>query len=234
MWAYSLLAIALLLARWQGRLVAQGSLIRAFLVWLVAIAIGLGALNAAHATSIPSPAAEAWQRTVQREAHAVWGINAPVSAFGAQIEQESAWRSNARSPYAAGLAQFTTDTATDMARWYPELGPSDPYDPRWAIRALVRYDYRLYSGITGARGDCDHWAMTLSAYNGGAGWLNRDRALCSHVSGCDPSRWWGHVDRQTQRASWARAENRAYPSRILLTLQSPYAAAGWAGQAVCP
>ncbi|UPG87011.1 transglycosylase SLT domain-containing protein [Luteibacter aegosomatis] len=209
-------------------------MIRAMLMWLVAIIVGMASLNAAHAASVPSPAAKSWQRTVQREAHAVWGITAPVSAFGAQIEQESAWRPNARSPYAGGLAQFTADTASDMARWYPELGPADPYDPRWAIRALVRYDYRLYNGVLGARSECDHWAMTLSAYNGGAGWLSRDRALCSRVSACDPSRWWGHVERQSQRASWALTENRAYPSRILLTLQAPYAAAGWAGQAVCP
>lgn len=165
-------------------------------------------------------------------AHALLG-RAPVPLFAAQIHQESGWRVDARSPYAGGLAQFTAGTAADMARWYPELGPADAYDPRWALRALVRYDHRLYTSIADTASDCDRWAMTLSAYNGGPGWLTRDRALCRHVSGCDPSRWWGQVAGQTQRAAWARAENRAYPDRIVHRWQPLYLAAGWTGPAVC-
>lgn len=199
---------------------------------LVALAV-TDVTDAAHAATVPA-AAQPWQRTVTREARAVWGLPAPVSLFGAQIHQESAWRADARSPYAAGLAQFTAATAADMARWYPALGPADVYNPRWAIRALVRYDHRLYSSITDTASDCDRWAMTLSAYNGGPGWLTRDRALCTRVSGCDPSRWWGHVAGQTQRAAWARTENRAYPDRILHLWQPLYLDAGWAGPVVCP
>lgn len=188
--------------------------------------------GAAHGGELPS-AARVWQPTVIREARAVWGVSAPASLFGAQIHQESHWDASARSAYAAGMAQFTAATARDMARWYPELGPADAVNPRWAIRALVRYDRRLWSNLADTATDCDRWAMTLSAYNGGSGWLTRDRALCRREIACDPSRWWGQVERQTQRADWARAENRAYPSRILLTLQPRYEDAGWPGAVAC-
>lgn len=189
--------------------------------------------GAQHTPRIPR-AAQAWRPTLTREARAVWGLSAKVSLFGAQIQQESDWRPKVHSAYAAGLAQFTAGTAHDMARWYPELGPAAPYDPHWAIRAMVRYDHRLYTDIDHTASDCDRWAMTFSAYNGGLGWLHRDRALCRRVAACDPSRWWGQVAGQTQRADWARAENRAYPKRILTTLQPLYVAAHWPGQAVCP
>lgn len=201
------------------------------LIVLATVMLLLGNTNAG-AAEVPS-AAYAWQRPLTREARAVWGLDAPVPLFAAQIHQESGWRVDARSPYAGGLAQFTAGTAADMARWYPELGPADAYDPRWALRALVRYDHRLYTSIADTASDCDRWAMTLSAYNGGPGWLTRDRALCRHVSGCDPSRWWGQVAGQTQRAAWARAENRAYPDRIVHRWQPLYLAAGWTGPAVC-
>ena len=149
--------------------------------YLFATLLVSSSFHSAFAADIPT-AAQPWRRTVTREAQAVWGLQAPVSLFGAQIHQESHWAPGARSVYAAGLAQFTADTAKDMARWYPELGPADVYDPRWAIRALVRYDYRLYGRLADTASDCDRWAMTLAAYNGGLGWVQRDRTLCSRVS----------------------------------------------------
>lgn len=192
-----------------------------------------GTPGAQHVPRIP-PAAQAWRPTLTREARAVWGLDAPVSLFGAQIQQESDWRPHVASAYAAGLAQFTRATARDMARWYPALGPADAYDPHWAIRAMVRYDRRLYAAIADTATDCDRWAMTLSAYNGGPGWLTRDRALCRQARRCDPTRWWNDVAHHTHRADWAKRENRAYPRRILRVLQPVYVTASWPGQAVCP
>ncbi|KMQ82143.1 transglycosylase slt domain protein [Lasius niger] len=205
-------------------------------VWLVAVALGLVAVlvaHHAHAAAIPPQTATPWERTVIREGRAVWGLPSPSALFGAQIQQESSWRPAAHSPYAGGLAQFTADTAQDMARWYPELGPADPYNPHWAIRALVRYDHRLYTGIARTASDCDRWAMTLSAYNGGAGWVSRDRKFCAAAGDCNVSRWWHDVARYSQRAAAAKAENRAYPEHILHRWHPPYLAAGWGGPEVC-
>lgn len=230
-----LLVLALPLARLSGGQSAREQHGASVLCWTAGIVFGLMALvAAARAADIPPAAAHAWQRTVTREAHAVWGLSAPTAVFGAQIQQESAWRVHARSPYADGLAQFTAATAADMARWYPELGPADAYDPRWAIRALVRYDWRLYRSIADTATDCDRWAMTLSAYNGGPGWLTRDRALCAHAAGCDPGRWWGHVALHSPRSASAMVENRHYPVRVLQVYTPRYLAGGWRGPQVCP
>lgn len=194
------------------------------------------ALYSAAASSAPSVPHEAlaYQRTLVRQAHQVWGLNAPVATMAAQIHQESAWNPNARSPYADGLSQFTPGTADWIAKLYPQdLGDKAPYSPQWAIAALVRYDRLLYEGTSYAATECDRWAMTLSSYNGGAGWLNRDRRLCAAAVGCDPSRWWWNIENYTGRAAWAKKENRGYPRRILLILEPVYLSTGWPGTRTC-
>ena len=175
--------------------------------------------------------AQPYQRALTREARALWGLNAPVAAMGAEIEQESGWNPDARSAYAGGLAQFTPQTAAWISGAYrKELGENQPFNPQWAIRALVRYDFDLRRQVAPAASDCDHWGFTLSAYNGGAGNLAKDRAIC-RANDCDPTRWFGEVERFTSRAPAAAKENRAYPRRILLKLQSNYA--DWGNPVSC-
>ena len=170
----------------------------AFLPALAALAIADFLSTFASAATLPA-AALPYQRSVIREARALFGMNAPAAMFGAQIQTESGWRPNAHSVYATGLAQFIPSTAAAMARRYPlELGLSGPLNPEWSIRALVRYDRDLRQSIE-ARTDCDRWAFTLSAYNGGPGWISRDRGLCRQHRGCDEFSWWGNVDRFTSR-----------------------------------
>jgi soluble lytic murein transglycosylase-like protein len=164
-------------------------------------------------------------------ARATWGLNAPVATFAAQVHQESGWRPDARSRFAGGLAQFTPDTAEWISQAYAgELGANQPFNPAWALRALVRYDLHLWALIR-AVSDCDRMAMALAAYNGGLGWVQRDQRLAV-AAGADPMRWWGHVERHTARADWAREENRGYPRRILLQLQPRYKA--WGLGVLCP
>jgi len=164
--------------------------------------------------------AHRYQRDLIREARFTWGMAAPIAAFAAQVHQESGWRPGARSRYAAGLAQFTPDTAQWIAGLDPELAANQPLDPRWALRALVRYDRRLWERVTGADG-CERMAKTLAAYNGGPGHITREERA-AHAAGADPARWFGHVERHCLRARWACAENRAYPRRILTGLQPLY------------
>lgn len=180
---------------------------------------------------IPSTSAQ-YRMRVDREASAQWGLSAPVARIAAQLHQESGWRYNAQSPYAQGLAQFTPATAAWLPAVCPGVGEPDPWDPTWSIRAAVCYDAYLYAAVRGAD-ECERWAMTLSAYNGGLGWVRRDVALAAS-RGADPLRWWGHVELHTSRAAWARAENREYPRRILRVLEPAYIAAGWGGEAACP
>lgn len=174
---------------------------------------------------VPAPA-RPYQRTMIRESRAVWGITAPTALFGAQIQTESAWRPGAHSIYAAGLSQFIPSTAEEMSQKYPELGDGGPLNPQWAIRALVRYDHDIYRGrfvnaVTPAS-ECDKWAFVLSGYNGGEGWISRDRAQCQQHAGCDPSRWYGHVERYTTRSASNAQQNREYMKRIELQYQGLY------------
>jgi soluble lytic murein transglycosylase-like protein len=93
-----------------------------------------------------------------------------------------------------GMAQFMPATANWIAEQYPDdLGNAQPTNPSWAIRALVQYDFWLYTRIR-AKNACERLAFTLSAYNGGLGWVNRDKTLASG-KGLDPLVWFGSVER---------------------------------------
>lgn len=162
-----------------------------------------------------------YQRDLTGEARAAWGLNAPVATFAGQIHQESAWRADARSQYASGLAQFTPDTAKWIAGAYPsELAGAQTLNPTWALRALVLYDQHLWSRLSAAT-SCDRMAKTLAAYNGGPGWITRDEQLTASA-GKNPEMWFHHVELYSKRAGWAMKENREYPRKILLKHQQIY------------
>jgi soluble lytic murein transglycosylase-like protein len=170
---------------------------------------------------------------LEREAAQVFGIDAPVARLAAQIHQESRWRPDARSPVgASGLTQFMPATAAWLPRVCPTVGPPDPLDPDWAIRAMICYNAWLHDRVVDAAGPCDRWAFTLSAYNGGEAWVRRDRAR-ARTRGADPDRWFGHVELHTPRSVRARDENRGYVRRILIDLEPLYERAGWPGKPVC-
>ena len=70
-------------------------------------------------------------------------------------------------------------------------------------------------------------AFTLSAYNGGLGWVNRDKKL-ARQKGMDSARWFGAVETvNAGRSVAAWKENRNYPRFILKERQHTYRKAGW-------
>ena len=148
--------------------------------------------------------------------HADWALRYEAALAG-QIMQESSCRKNARSAYAAGLAQFTPATAGDMRRWYPaHLAEGEVYDVAWALTAQTFYMSRLADRVDAAD-DCERFAFVLSAYNGGLGWTIRDkRAAARH--GADPHVWFGQVEKywDRRRAPANVQENHEYPLRILV------------------
>lgn len=172
-------------------------------------------------------AAQPYRVDLVRNARLVWGLDAPVATFAAQIHQESAWKPAAVSRVgAAGLAQFMPATSKWIAGQSPQLASNDPFNPAWALRALVTYDRWLHERVT-ASAACDRMAMTLSAYNGGLGWVLRDKVLASG-KGLDPLAWFGSVETVNAGRSAANwRENRDYPRRILLRHEPVYQAAGW-------
>lgn len=193
---------------------------------LVAVLISVtAALVAANASAQDIPrAAQQYRHALTSNARLVWGLNAPVAAFAGQVHQESAWRADAQSPYASGLAQFTPATAEWIGDLYPDLAERQPFNPAWALRALVRYDRFLWDRNP-ASSECDRMAFALASYNGGEGWLRREQARAA-AKGADRLRWFGHVERWCIRRADYCAENRDYPRKILLKHQPVYTAWG--------
>lgn len=215
---------------------------------------GLKVRIAWGAEAIPR-AAYAYRIDLTRQARQVWGLNAPVAAFAAQIHTESRWSPDAVSPVGArGLAQFMPATERWINGVYPELNtsrepvsgalasgrsaPAGAMNPAWAIRALVTYDRWLWDRITAAD-DCQRMAMVLSSYNGGLGWLYKDQRLAASASGSGPEsadlhlRWFDGVERfNSGRSTNSIRENRAYPHLILRVREPLYMAANW-GPGVC-
>ncbi|HAT1683672.1 TPA: transglycosylase SLT domain-containing protein [Klebsiella oxytoca] len=204
---------------------AEGAFAFTF-IFLVFAAAFAGISSTAHAAEPPS-AALRYRSDVIRAARVDWGMNAPVADFAAQFHQESGWNPSARSPVGAqGLAQFMPSTADWIAGVFPALSSREPYNPAWAIRALVSYDRWLWQRVAVPDG-CERMAMTLSAYNGGQGWVNRDRAL-ARARGLNDARWFGAVETvNAGRSPAAWRENRHYPQRILHTLAPRYRS--WGG-----
>lgn len=201
------------------------------LAGLVAFLIGFCAGDARAADAVPR-AAGAYQADLTRVARYHYGLDAPVATLGGLIHQESWWRPDAVSPAGAqGLTQFMPGTTMWIASLYPELSDAQPFDPRWAIRAMVRYTVWLNARIQAA-GPCEQWAFVLSAYNGGLGWVYRDKRLAS-AKGADPLAWFDSVERFNDGRSAANfRENRHYPRVILLRWEPLYQGAGW-GAGVC-
>jgi soluble lytic murein transglycosylase-like protein len=179
------------------------------------------------AAQVPQQASR-YRPELTRASRVVWGIEAPIPAFAAQIHQESAWRPEVCSPYACGLTQFTPDTADWINTVYgTELGPKDRFNPVWAIRALVRYDKHLYDATPGHT-QCDRMWGALRKYNGGAGHWNMESRYAEDRldrSSVDPQ--CGKARRSVKHCP----ESLGYPRRILLQHQPKYAL--WGSVVTC-
>lgn len=196
----------------------------------ILVAILVFAAEAATTPQVPSDAMR-YQRDLTRNARSVWGLDAPVATFAAQIHQESRWRASARSSVGAqGIAQFMPATATWISGVYPELADNHPDNPAWAMRAMVSYDRWLWERVKAAD-NCSRMAMTLSSYNGGLGWIARDQKRAV-AQGLQPLVWFGQVEQvNSGRAPAMFAENRGYPRAILLKWQPVYGL--WGGRVEC-
>lgn len=217
---------------WLGRIAAICVTFLSLL--LIGAVLGSPAYSAERSSALVIKVPESsvvYRLRVERAAADYFGVSASPARLAAQLHQESAWRPDARSKYAWGLAQFTPATAQWLPKACPDIGQFDPWDAGQSIRAAACYDRWLYDRVTGAS-ECDRWAFTLSAYNGGLGWVNRDRKRAS-ATGADGARWFGHVELYSSRALWAWDENRDYVRRILLRIEPAYIAAGWSGSALC-
>lgn len=163
-----------------------------------------------------------YRRVLESNASYVWGMEARIPVFGAQMHQESSCNAAAQSSVGAqGIAQFMPGTAGDTARKHPELGGPQPFDPEWALRAMVTYDHDLFQQVRYPK-ECDRMGAMLSAYNGGLGWHNRRQARAGN-----PNDFWDSVRVVNPGITEAsQAENQRYPVAIIKELQPRYASWG--------
>lgn len=180
----------------------------------------------ATAAGIPLDA-KRWQRELTHVAHQQYGLGAPTATLAALIHQESRWQAGVVSPAGAqGLAQFMPATANWMPSVFPQLQTAAPFDPRWSIRAMVLYTVWINDRVT-AEDNCEQWAFILSAYNGGLGWVNRDKQLAKN-NGANPYVFFGEVERFNAGRSTANfTENRNYAHLILRKYSNDYYRADW-------
>ncbi len=168
--------------------------------------------EAKAAERIPAAALK-YRSEVIRATRAEWGLNAPVARIAAQVNAESRWRENARSPVGArGLAQFMPATE----QWYgglrPDLGKADAWNPGWSLRAMAGYDRWLYERVRGAT-PCDRMDKAQGSYNSGLGWTYKDEALAAKT-GLDPGLWDSLAAVNAGRTVAAKWETNIYVKRI--------------------
>ncbi len=176
----------------------------------------------------------AWQyrSAMVRSAYRVHGPGAPVATLAAQIHQESGWNAAAKSWVGAeGLAQFMPKTANDIARQFPsDCAPANPLSPAWAFACRDHLMRQLELGAETPIGSgpvkaCSAWAFAFRGYNGGPGWMMRDRRL-ANSAGADPDDWLSVRPYNSGRSANAIRENREYPERIYRR-ERRYVDAGW-------
>jgi hypothetical protein len=144
----------------------------------------------------------------------------------------------------AGLGQLTRafradgslrfDALAEMRARHPALR-----DLSWA-NVYQRPDLQLAALVLKVRGDFDalravrepmeRLAMADAAYNGGLGGVHQERRACGLRAGCDPQRWWGHVERTCLKSAQplygtrsACDINRHHVADVLLTRAPKYA-----------
>lgn len=212
------------LARYQPAHAPRMRLATRIALWLhacVLLFLFSAFMSVVLAQAIPRDALR-HQLTLKREAQHAWGLGAPVATFAAQVHQESRWREAARSPVGAvGLAQFMPATSNWIGGLYSSLGDRAPSNPVWALRALVTYDKWLSDRIKAAD-TCERMAFTLSAYNGGLGWVYKRQKISLAPGLC-----LDHTCKLNPGVTPAsQAENQHYPDVILRKFEPLYSSWG--------
>jgi len=159
-----------------------------------------------------------YQSELTREAHYFKGLTAPIPMYAAQIEQESGWRPGITAwDSGRGLSQFMDPTTSTIVKLYPDLGPGQPYNPIWAMRALVRYDDWLSKKVQGDD-DCETAGAALTSYNAGLGYTQQ-----AQKKSAQPGVWFGVTELVHTRQSPKNFEySRKYPHWILFKRQTKY------------
>lgn len=177
-------------------------------------------------TYIP-PQAYAYLPLLKVERLRYWADHPRPGVLGALIEHESGcfsmprkcWNPKSRLKTSreegAGLGQITRayrpdgsqrfDALAEAVAAHPELSGwswANAYDrPDFQLRAVVlkvHDEFSFFKRLT-----ADPLAFADAAYNGGRGGVQKERQACGLAPGCDPQRWFGHVERHCMKSRTA-------------------------------
>ena len=172
----------------------------------------------AHAQT-PDPRAAQFAPIIQAEMRQHWPELAWPHYTAALIAHESGcpslrscWSPTAQLKTAreegAGLGQITRawradgslrfDSLADMRDKHPALREWSWHNvyqrPDLQIRAVVLMSRGNWQALRAVSDPWERLTMANAAYNGGLGGVQSDRRACQIKAGCDPQRWWGHVE----------------------------------------
>ena len=191
------------------------------------------------ATALITAAALSFLPLLHSELNRYWAEMPHKATIAAQIEQESKWNYKATNrnsknngEVGIGLGQITkTNKFDNLAaikhKYKGQFDPwswQNPYQPQYEMRALILMNKENFALIKGSATPEDHLAFMYSAYNGGLGGVIKDRIMCSHVAGCDKSKWFGNVADHSYKSRTSGKQgyktsfydiNREYVSNIL-------------------
>ena len=172
--------------------------------------------------------------------------------MAAQVEQETCaslksakcWNPRAElktsREYGFGLGQLTVTSRFDNFKEARKLDVSlrdwawaDRYDPGRQLRTMVLMDKAGFSRLSFIPDQHERLAMSFAGYNGGVGGVLSDRRVCAATKGCDPNRWFGHVEHTSLKAKTAAQGygqsffqiNRGYVQNIMVVRRQKYALA---------
>ena len=224
---------------------------------LIALAIMFAALAMvfaprAHAAELP-PGFAKYGPVLKAEQRAHWPDHPDPAILAALVEQESCvslksprcWNPGAKLKTSreegAGMGQITRAYRADGSLRFDSLTAlRDQYRTElagwsWAnvyarpdlqLRALVlmsRDAARTFRGAT------DWLAFGDAAYNGGPAGVKKERRACKLTKGCDPSLWFGHVERvclKSRRPLYGTRNacdiNREHVRNVILVRRAKY------------
>lgn len=182
------------------------------------------------------------------EAALVWPQYPTLSVVAGQIEKESLWKVEAKlqtkRELGRGLSQFTIayredgsvrfNAIAELKAQHRELlkdwTEANVYDPRLNMRAMLLKNRGNYLATNGAEDHIERSAFMLCKYNAGAGLCEKDRVLCANTHGCNPAKWFAHVESQgyQSKTRWqgygqsAFDITRGYVRQVMLVKRHKY------------
>ena len=232
-----------------------------FLLRLVGIFLLMSSgLAIAQSNQIPQQA-YTFRETIRNEIEVHWEEIPNYNYIPALIEHESCitlkhkkcWNSQSRLKTSreegAGLGQITRawradgslrfDSLEDLRTRYKAQLKEAKWEtiynrPDLQIRMILLMSRDNYRSLYDVPDEFQRLAMSDAAYNGGMGHLRKERRLCGYTRGCDPFKWFGHVEKMVVKSTKAlygkRSAyeiNRYHVSDVLKIRMPKYDRAGY-------